>query len=96
MKTNLIFIHGFRGNSSGLKEVASYFDKKKFNIYTPNIPPAGDYSMREYTPLTYAKFIADYIEVFIGLLGVVFYLVYDRYLFVMRSFTHKYLSKIIK
>jgi len=42
------------------------------------------------------KFIADYIEVFIGLLGVVFYLVYDRYLFVMRSFTHKYLSKIIK
>ncbi|MBQ8984638.1 alpha/beta hydrolase [Candidatus Saccharibacteria bacterium] len=62
MKTNLVFIHGFRGNSAGLKEVASYFDKKKFNIYTPNIPPAGDYSMREYTPLTYAKFIADYIK----------------------------------
>lgn len=62
MKTNLIFIHGFRGNSFGLKETASFFDKKKFNIYTPNIPPAGDYSMKEYTPLTYAKFVADYIK----------------------------------
>ena len=42
------------------------------------------------------KFIADYIEIFIGLIGIIFFLVYDRYLFVMRAFTHKYLSKIIK
>ena len=27
MKTNLVFIHGFRGNSAGLKEVTEFFDK---------------------------------------------------------------------
>lgn len=62
MKTNLVFIHGFKGNNAGLKEVAEFFDKKKFNVYTPNLPPAGDYSMKSYTPLTYAKFVADYIK----------------------------------
>ncbi|MBR2588930.1 alpha/beta hydrolase [Candidatus Saccharibacteria bacterium] len=63
MKKNLIFIHGFRGDHLGLKEMAeNYFDKKKFNIYLPDIPPAGEHSMESYTPLTYAKFIADYIK----------------------------------
>lgn len=62
MKTNLVFIHGFRGNNAGLKEVTEFFDKKKFNVYTPDLPPAGDFSMKSYTPLTYAKFVADYIK----------------------------------
>lgn len=62
-KVNLLFVHGFRGNGAGLKEMAEkYFDKKKYNVYVPSIPPAGGNSMREYTPLSYAKFIADYIK----------------------------------
>ena len=62
MKQNLLFIHGFRGNHLGLEDVIKYFDRDKYNIYAPDIPPAGSNSMKSYTPETYAEFIANYIK----------------------------------
>ena len=62
MRQNLIFIHGFRGNSNGLKAVASCFDPKKYNIYTPDLPPAGGHSLKTYDAASYANFIANFIK----------------------------------
>lgn len=62
MKKNLIFLHGFRGSSLGLEKVAKHFDKKNYNIYIPEIPPAGDESLPEYSPRLYARFLARYIK----------------------------------
>lgn len=62
MKKNIIFVHGFRGSSLGLEQLASYFNKKNYNIYIPNIPPAGDESLPEYSPRLYARFLARYIK----------------------------------
>lgn len=62
MKTSIIFIHGFRGSSLGMEQVANCFDSKKYNIYVPDIPPAGDESLAEYSPRFYARFLARYIK----------------------------------
>ena len=62
MKKNIVFIHGFRGSSLGLEKVANYFDKKNYNVYVPDIPPAGDESLPEYSPRLYARFLARYIK----------------------------------
>ena len=62
MKKNIIFIHGFRGSSLGLEKIAKNFDKKNYNIYVPEIPPAGDESLPEYSPRLYARFLARYIK----------------------------------
>lgn len=62
MKKNIIFIHGFRGSSLGLEKVATLFDKKNCNIYVPDVPPAGDESLPEYSPRLYARFLARYIK----------------------------------
>ena len=62
MKQNLLFIHGFRGNHLGLEEIANCFDKRKFNVFLIDLPPAGEKTLGSYTPLSYAKFVADYIR----------------------------------
>lgn len=62
MKKNIIFIHGFRGSSLGLEKVASYFDKTNYNVYVPDIPPAGDESLPEYSPRLYTRWLANYIK----------------------------------
>lgn len=62
MKKNIIFIHGFRGSSLGLEKVAELFDKKNYNIYVPDIPPAGDESLPEYSPRIYTRWLAGYIK----------------------------------
>lgn len=61
-KQNLVFIHGFRGSSLGLEELSKCFDKKKFNIYLPDLPPAGENSLPEYSARHYARFVANYIK----------------------------------
>lgn len=62
-KQNLVFLHGFRGNDVGLYDLAEkYFDHEKFNIYIPNLPPAGGQSLSEYNARFYARFVADYIK----------------------------------
>lgn len=62
MKKSIIFIHGFRGSSLGMEQVANCFDSKKYNIYVPDIPPAGDESLAEYSPRFYARFLARFIK----------------------------------
>jgi hypothetical protein len=42
------------------------------------------------------NWISDYILYFIGALSIVFYFIYDRFIFVVKLFLDKYLSKIIK
>ena len=62
MKQTLIFIHGFRGNKLGLKEVADKFPKKNYDVHLINIPPAGGKSLTEYSARHYARFIGNYIR----------------------------------
>ncbi len=42
------------------------------------------------------KFITNNIEIFVAIVGLIFFVVYDRFLIVMRDFTNRYLSRIIK
>ena len=42
------------------------------------------------------KFITDYILIFVGIFGVVFYFVFDRFIVVSKRFLDFYLKKIIK
>ncbi len=62
MKPTLIFIHGFRGNALGLKEIAKKFPKKSFNVHILEVPPAGNNTLKEYTARLYARFVAEYIK----------------------------------
>ena len=62
-KQNLIFIHGFRGSNIGLFDLAEkYFSPDEYNVYIPNLPPAGHQTMPEYSARFYARFVADYIK----------------------------------
>lgn len=59
-KPPLIFIHGLRGSSLGLAEIASHFPDYK--VFSPDLPPFGkSRPLNSYTADTYAKFIADFI-----------------------------------
>lgn len=61
-KKDLILIHGFRGGPLGLKEIKDLLSKD-FNVYSPSIPPFGDSKpLVQYTPETYALFIANFIK----------------------------------
>ena len=63
MKKNLIFVHGFRGNHLGLEELATkYFPKKDYNIFLPDIPPAGKKTLNNYSMLDYVHFLMKYIK----------------------------------
>ena len=62
MKQSIIFMHGFRGSSLGMEKVANCFDSKKYDVYVPDLPPAGDESLPEYSPRFYARFLARYIK----------------------------------
>ena len=42
------------------------------------------------------KFIADYILIFLAPIGAVFFIIYDRFIFVCKMFLDKYLSRVIK
>ncbi len=60
-KKNLVFVHGFRGNHLGLEELASLFSHDIYNIYVPDLPPAGKNSLARYDKDSYADFLANYI-----------------------------------
>ena len=61
-RKNLIFIHGFRGNHLGLEQLASFFSQDAYNIYIPDLPPAGGSSLTRYDKDSYADFLASYIK----------------------------------
>lgn len=60
MKPSLIFIHGFRGNGLGLKELSKNF--RGYDVSVLQIPPAGGNTLREFNAKNYARFVADYIK----------------------------------
>ena len=63
MKKNLIFVHGFRGNHLGLEELATkYFPKKDYNVFLPDVPPAGGNSLKNYSAIDYVHFLMKYIK----------------------------------
>ncbi len=62
-KPTLILVHGFRGAPSGLENIAEDLRKAGYAVCVPAIPPfAGAPELSEYTPSTYADFLADYIR----------------------------------
>ena len=44
----------------------------------------------------YLLWLNDYIVYAVGVLGLIFYFIYDRFIFVIRALIDRYLSKIIK
>lgn len=61
IKPPIIFIHGFRGSSIGLKEIVSYLPN--FKSYTPDIPPFGNSEpLDDYSVETYTNFLQNYIK----------------------------------
>ena len=60
-KKNLVFVHGLRGNHLGLEKLASLFPHDIYNIYVPDLPPAGGNSLCCYDKDGYADFLANYI-----------------------------------
>ena len=64
MKQNLIFIHGFRGNSTGLMELKQFFDSpEEYQTFFPDLPPAGGKSLERYDANHYADFLMRYIKI---------------------------------
>lgn len=62
-KPALILVHGFRGSPIGLATVADYLRQAGYSVYTPAVPPfAGAPKLDQYTPESYAAFLADYIK----------------------------------
>lgn len=59
-KPPLIFIHGFRGNHLGLEAIADYFTD--YQVFIPDLPPAGKQQLPTYTAHSYANWMADYIK----------------------------------
>ena len=62
MKPTLLFIHGFRGNQLGLREVADNFPKKSYDVYLLDLPPTNGTTLKEYSPRLYARFVANFIK----------------------------------
>lgn len=60
-KPPLLLIHGLRGNHLGLTTIARHLEKAGYEVYVPDLPPAGGQTLPEYTAESYAKFIGDYI-----------------------------------
>ena len=44
----------------------------------------------------WASFIFENLKIFIGVFAVIFYFIYDRYIYVLKRFSDKYLYKILK
>lgn len=62
-KPDLVLVHGFRGSPIGLAKIAEHLRKNGYAVYTPAIPPFGGApKLEQYTPKTYADFLANYIK----------------------------------
>ncbi|MBR3163891.1 alpha/beta hydrolase [Candidatus Saccharibacteria bacterium] len=62
-KPTLLLVHGFRGSHIGLETLANEFKKLGYNTVVPDLPPWGEAgAMTEYTPDSYAKYLAEFIR----------------------------------
>ena len=59
----VLLLHGFRGTKEGLEDVAKALEKQGLKVFAPDLPPFGEAgALAEYTPESYADFVADYIR----------------------------------
>ena len=59
----LLLVHGFRGSHIGLSDLARELSKLGYAVEVPDLPPWGNAgSLPEYTPETYATYLANYIK----------------------------------
>lgn len=56
---NLVFVHGFRGNGAGLKQLAPFFPGH--NLFFPSLPPANGQHMASYNKSAYLNFLKNYL-----------------------------------
>lgn len=61
MTKNLVFVHGFFGDSAGLAPLLSFFDPKKYHIFTPDLPPSHQHYLTKYTADTYTDYLKKYL-----------------------------------
>lgn len=62
-KPSIILIHGYRGAPQGLQTIATDLKNSGYDVHLPAIPPfAGAKPLTEYSPESYADFIASYIK----------------------------------
>lgn len=62
-KPTLILIHGFRGAPAGLNGIAEGLRAAGYEVLLPAVPPfAGAPTLPEYTPDSYAAYMANYIR----------------------------------
>lgn len=63
MKPEILLIHGFRGNPSGLAEIGAHLTYQGYKVSNPSIPPFGESkALERYDKAEYADFIANYIK----------------------------------
>lgn len=56
----LVFLHGFRGNGSGLIEFKPFFPNHQ--VFIPSIPPAGKQDLEKYDLDHYLSWIKNYLK----------------------------------
>ena len=61
MPKNLIFVHGFFGDSSGLTLLSNFFDTQKYHIFIPNLPPSHNHYLSKYDTNSYANYLKKYL-----------------------------------
>lgn len=60
-KPAIILVHGFRGSPIGLQSIGKFLQKAGYQVFTPPIPPfGGAEDIIEYTPKTYADYLARF------------------------------------
>lgn len=58
----IILVHGLRGAPLGLETIAGFLRHKGYNVHIPAIPPfAGAPELDQYTGLSYANYLKEYI-----------------------------------
>lgn len=62
-RPSIILIHGYRGAPQGLQTIATDLQNSGYDVHLPAIPPfAGAKPLAEYSPKSYADFLASYIK----------------------------------
>lgn len=59
-KPALVFLHGFRGSSLGLKQLAGFFDD--YSVFIPDLPPAGHQKLTHYNADHYVAWLKSYLK----------------------------------
>lgn len=61
-KPTIILVHGLRGAPVGLETVANQLRQNGYEVLIPAVPPFAGAQLSEYTPDSYADFLANFIK----------------------------------